>query len=195
MADDVKTRLDSALNMLLNITEKNSNLRKDLKQDIVDSVSILRDIFVNLRNSGEEQTMKINQLVGELNKVKAEFMDSRVANLPGCAQPSRGGIGQTTASATHYQLTPSGGPRKLYSQVVGANVEKRYKLMVKSKLDLSTEEVKNALRTKVNPTVMKVGIKTLKSLKDGRVLIGAGTTEEICKINQTFIHSFIQYSV
>ena len=57
--------------------------------------------------------------------------------------------------------------------------------MVKSKLDLSTQEVKNTLRRKVNPTVMKVGIKTLKSLKDRRVLIEAGTTEEINKLSQT----------
>jgi hypothetical protein len=185
MADDVKIRLDSALNTLLNITEKSGNLRKDLKQDIVDSVSILRNIFVNLRSSGEEQTLKINQLVGELNKAKAELMESRVANLPGCVKPSRGGIGQTAASANHHQLTPSGGPKKLYSEAASANVEKRYKLMVKQKLDLSTEEVKNALRTKVNPTVMKVGIKTLKSMKDGRVLIEAGTTEEINKLSQT----------
>ena len=185
MADDITTWLDSALNKLLSITEKSGNLRKVLKQDIVDSVSILRNIFVNLRNSGEEQKMKRNQLVGELNMTKVELMGSRVANLPECAQPSRGGIGQTPASATHYQLTPSGGPKKLYSDAVSANVGKRYKLMVKSKLNLSTEEVKNALRTKVNPMVMKVGIKTLKSLKDGRVLVEAGTTEEINKLSQT----------
>jgi hypothetical protein len=56
---------------------------------------------------------------------------------------------------------------------------------VKPKLDLSTEEVKTTLRTKVNPTTMKVGIRTLKSLKDGRVLIEAGTMEEIDKLKQT----------
>lgn len=57
--------------------------------------------------------------------------------------------------------------------------------MVKPKLDLSAEEVKITLRTKVNPTTMKVGIRTLKSLKDGRVLIEAGTMEEINKLKQT----------
>jgi hypothetical protein len=77
---------------LLNITEKSGNLRKDLKQDIVDSVSILRNIFVNLKNS-EEHVTKTNQLKGELNKVKAELR-SRIANLPGSALPSRGGIGK-----------------------------------------------------------------------------------------------------
>jgi Lhr-like helicase len=93
MADNVKPWLESALSKLLNITERSGNLRKDLKQDIADSVSILRCIFVNLRNSAEEQTTKLNQMVGELNKAKAELMGSRVANLPGRTQPSRGGIG------------------------------------------------------------------------------------------------------
>lgn len=119
--------------------------------------------------------MKINQLLGELTKVREELMDSRVTNLLGHTMPSRGGIGQSTASATHHQLTPSSGPRKLYSEVVGETAEKRFKLMVKLKLELLTEEVKNVLRTNVNPMVMKVGIKTLKSLKDR-------TTEEINKL-------------
>jgi hypothetical protein len=100
-------RLESAFNTLLNITEKSGNLRKDLKQDIVDSLSILRNIFVNLRNSGDEQTMKINQLKGELSKAKAVLRESRVTNLPGHAQPSRGGT------------------KILYSQAVSANAEKR----------------------------------------------------------------------
>ena len=185
MADDVKSRLESAFNTLLNITEKSGNLRKDLKQDIVDSVSILRNIFVNLRNCGEEQTMKINQLVGELNKAKAELRESRAANLPGHVQPSRGGLGQPTASDTQYQQPSSGGTKKLYSEAVCANVEKIYKLMVKSRQNLSTEEVKNTLKTKVNPIVMRVGIKSLKSLKDGQVLIEAGTSEEINKLSHT----------
>ena len=71
------------------------------------------------------------------------------------------------------------------SQLSSASDEKRYKLMVKSKLDLSTEEVKTTLLTNINPTSMKVGIRSLKSLKDGRVLIEAGTTEEINKLKQT----------
>jgi hypothetical protein len=73
----------------------------------------------------------------------------------------------------------------LYSEVVIASAKKRYKLMVKSKLDLLTEEVKTVLRTNVNPTVMKVGIRTLKTLKDGQILIEAGTIEKINKLSQT----------
>jgi ribosomal protein L29 len=133
----------------------------------VDSVSILRNIFVNLKNSGEKQTMKINQLEGELSKVKAELRESRVANLPGCALPSRGGIGQIPTSSTQNQLPSIGGAKKLYSEVVNTSVDKRYKVLVKSKLNLLTETIKNALKTNVNPTVMKVGVRSFKSLKDG----------------------------
>ena len=177
MADDVKPRLESALNTLLDITEKSGNLRKDLRQDIFDSVSTIRNIFVHLSNSGEEQTRKIDQLLGELTKAREELQESRVTNLPGSALPYRGGGGHATSIAAHHQPTPSrrsnklttgptphqltqgDGPRKLYSEVVSERVDKRFKLMVKSKLELSSEEVKKVLRTKVNPTAIKVASK------------------------------------
>jgi hypothetical protein len=111
----VKLQLDSALNTLLNITENSGNLRKDLKQDIVDSVSSIRNIFVNLQNRGKEQTLKINQLEGELNKAMVELRGSRVANLPGHALPSRSGTGQTPVLDTQHQLPSLGGAKKLYS--------------------------------------------------------------------------------
>jgi len=57
--------------------------------------------------------------------------------------------------------------------------------VVKSKVELSTEEVKTTLLTNINPTSIKVGIRSLKSLKYGRFLIEAGTREEINKLKQT----------
>ena len=55
MADDVRSHLEGARNTLLQITEKSSNQKKDLKLDIVDSVSTLRNIFTNLKNGGKAQ--------------------------------------------------------------------------------------------------------------------------------------------
>jgi hypothetical protein len=144
IADDVNPLLEVVFSKLLNITKNSGKVRNDLKHDIVDSVSNVRRIFANLRNSLDEQTTKIKQLLGELNKAKAERMESRVAKLPGRTHPSRGGIGQPT-SAPQYQLPPSGGPKTFYSKAVSASAEKRYKLTVKSKLDLSTKEVKTSL--------------------------------------------------
>ena len=59
MVDDDKSQLECALNTLLQTTEKSGNLRKDLKQDIVESVSTLRSVFINLKNMGEEQNKEI----------------------------------------------------------------------------------------------------------------------------------------
>jgi len=154
-------------------------LRKDLKQDIVDSVSILRSIFANLKNSAEEHNVQITQLEREVNKAKAELHQSRVANLPARTQPSRGGTGQTPATSEINQQPSSGGGKKLYSEVLSSCLDKRYKLTVKSKSNQSTEIIKSVLKTKVNPTEIKVGIKSFKSLKDGRVLIEAGSLDEI----------------
>jgi len=49
MADDVKQRVVDALEELVSITEKRGNLRKDLKHDILLSVSVLRKEFSNLK--------------------------------------------------------------------------------------------------------------------------------------------------
>jgi hypothetical protein len=41
------------------------------------------------------------------------------------------------------------------------------------------------LKTRVNPNVIRVGVKSFKSTKDGRVLIEAGTQEEIKLLSST----------
>ena len=99
MADDVNSQLESALETLLNINGEERQPEERPQAGQVDSVSILRNIFVNLKNSEEEQNIKINQLEVELNKAKAELRESGVANLLGRALPSRGSIWQPPTPA------------------------------------------------------------------------------------------------
>ena len=61
--------------------------------------------------------------------------------------------------------------------MVRTRTDKRFKLLVKSEINLSTEAIKSVVKTNINPTAMKVGVKSFKSLKDGRVLIETGTSE------------------
>jgi len=49
MADDVIQRVEDALETLLNITEKSGNIRKDLKKEILVTVSVLRNEFSILK--------------------------------------------------------------------------------------------------------------------------------------------------
>ena len=53
--------------------------------------------------------------------------------------------------------------------------------------NLTTGAIKIVVKTNINPTTMKVGVKSLKSMKDGRVLIETGTSEEA-----TFLGSSIR---
>jgi hypothetical protein len=171
---------------LLKVTEKSSNLRNYLRQDIVHSVSTLRNTFVNLKNNEEENITRIQQLEGELNKAKAG-LGNRVSNLEGRGLPSRGGSGVTFVQDRRNFLPRTGRAKKLYSEAVNSTVDRRFKLLVKSKHNHPTEEIKNALKTSVNPKDISVGIKTFKSMKDGRVLIEAGTQEEINVLSFTII--------
>jgi hypothetical protein len=50
MADEEKQWVEDAFETLVSITEKGGNLRKDLKNDILVSVSTLRKEFSHLKN-------------------------------------------------------------------------------------------------------------------------------------------------
>ena len=62
---------------------------------------------------------------------------------------------------------PSGGSeRKLYSEALANKIPKnKFKLTVKSNENLPPDTIKGLLKTKINPTEIKVGINTFKSLK------------------------------
>ena len=145
--------------------------------DIVNSVSTLRHIFVNLKNSAAEHMGKIAQLENEVKTVRAELQGNRAANQPVRYPPSMNRMGETPASGAKHG-PPSSGDTRLYSEVTRAGVQKRYRVLVKSKSSQSPETIKSVLKTNINPTEMKVGIKTLKSLNDGRVLIEVGSINE-----------------
>jgi hypothetical protein len=89
MADEANLQLGCALNTLLSVTEKSGNLCKDLKRDIVDSVSTLRNIFVNLKNSAEEQMAKIGQPESEVTEAKVEQQEHTAVNLSARELPPR----------------------------------------------------------------------------------------------------------
>jgi hypothetical protein len=123
MADEAHPQLYIALNTLLNITY--------FKRDIVLSVRTLRNII----NSAGEQMAKITVLESEVKNAKAELKERRAVNLSAREPPSRDGSGITTAAGVKQLLPSPGGAKKLYSEVTSESIEKRYKIMVKSKSD------------------------------------------------------------
>ena len=79
------------------------------------------------------------------------------------------------------QCTPS--LRGSYASAVRgeqpATEEKHFKPFVKSKQNESPEAVTVLLKKNVNPMQLKIGIRSMKSIKDGRIVIEFGSKEEI----------------
>jgi hypothetical protein len=68
----------------------------------------------------------------------------------------------------------------LYSEdLVGKLKQNAFKVTINSKESHSPETIKGLLKANINPTEIKVGINTLKTLRDERVLIETGSKEEV----------------
>jgi hypothetical protein len=59
---------------------------------------------------------------------------------------------------------------------------KMYRLFVKSKNSQSVEYTRTLLKSKVNPTQMKVGISALKTLKNSQLLIESEKKSELTEV-------------
>ncbi|PSN46678.1 hypothetical protein C0J52_06387 [Blattella germanica] len=163
----------------MNVKETSGNLKKELRNDITESVSTLRKIFINFKNQIVEQKSEIVVLEQELSKAKADLAACNVSGPT--ARGGREASWQGTPRTAPRQVLPStASEKKTYSEVcAGIPVGKRFKLTVKSKQNQNPEVVKKLLKQKISPTEMKIGISTFKTLKDGRILIEASTKEEI----------------
>jgi len=74
MADDVNQRVEDALEKLVSITERSGNIRKDLKQDILLSVSVLRKEFSILKCQIKTEKEEQKKLREEFKKAKDEVV-------------------------------------------------------------------------------------------------------------------------
>ena len=77
-----------------------------------------------------------------------------------------------------------------YSDIVaGRKDDRKFQVTIRSKENHTPETIKELIKSKINPTEMKVGISTFKALKDGRILIEAGSKEEIERIRANLTKS------
>ena len=74
--------------------------------------------------------------------------------------------------------------QKLYSEAAVGRAERKFELTVKSKESKTPDEIKSLLKTQVNPTEIRVGITSIKLLRDGRIIIEAGSKNEIDKLGE-----------
>jgi len=184
MADDENQRVENAFNTLVSITEKSGNLRKDLKNDILESVRTLRKVFSKMKTQLETNSGENKKLSEKFMKVTEEMVRMRDSQPARQVAPSLDHMQQTSRSEAR-QVPPSDGRRrKLFAEVLKDETDKRYKITLKAKDNCkSPEQIKLQLKKDINPTDIKVGIKTLKTLRDGRIIIETGSEEEISSLS------------
>ena len=61
MADDIERRIESAFDMLINVTEESKNLRHDLKDNITSAVSILRKAMSTVMEHKDKEIKKLKE--------------------------------------------------------------------------------------------------------------------------------------
>ena len=175
------------------MTEKSGNLRNDLQKDILEAVSNLGKEFAKLKSEVEDKKKLIVNMemkAAETNSTLRALQLGMGNNCRGVKEATSLGL-QVNYKDSDRNVAPSDSrTRKRYSDVANrlqGNVpydNKLYKLFVKSKNNLSAEYTRTLIKSKVNPTQMKVGISALKTLKNGQLLIESekkNELEEVCK--------------
>ena len=107
------------------------------------TVSSLRGVYNTIMANLEEKTRKIENLECQMKKTSDVISEA----------------------TSHIEK------KRLYSEALSGNQQTRaeqntFKLIVKSKSGHSIEHMKTLVKTKVNPVDMKIGITTLKGLRN-----------------------------
>jgi hypothetical protein len=198
MADEVWEDIATALNTIVSTTDKSGNMKKELKNTISETVSMLRKLLVKLKDISESKTKAISDLEKAVTKMRALYEDRREKCNTGRAAPSVTPSQELVGSRAQGHTAPSvitsqepAGSRaqgaaplgdrreKLYSAALVNSIQhQHFKITVKSKKSLSAEAIKGILKSKINPTDIKVGINSFKALRDGRVLITTSRKED-----------------
>lgn len=105
----------------------------------------------------EEKTKQLKHMENEAIKLSKELDKCR--STPQKEQPETPNAHkQGLQRSDSRQVLPSpGGNRKLYSSILAPQVETKHKVLIKSRANQNPETIKNLLKTKVNPTEIRVG--------------------------------------
>ena len=178
MADDVNQRVEDAFQTLVSITEKSGNLRKDLKNDILVSVSILRKEFSHLKVELENVNRENKNLKEEVTNATKEAARRRDSHTVRQVAPSLNQRQQPERGVRHV-LPPEGRRMKLYADAVKTQEEKRFRITLKAKDETTTlEQIKQQLKMNINPMDIRVGIKAVKTIREKGIIVETGSEEE-----------------
>ena len=184
MVEDTDQRIDSALEDTVNEMNQSKHVKNELKKTIMESVSTLRNIFHALKDI-VGKSAKILELQTEVNEVKLQLQAYRHTRATAPVAPSIDRLKTPETYKRDIHNPSSGRKMNSYADIVAGRENKKFKMMIISKVNHTPEATKELIKSKINPTEMKVEISTFKALKDGRIFIKAGSKEEIERIRDS----------
>jgi len=159
---------ENALNLIVTTSDRSGNMKKDLKQTIFDTVSTLRELYLQQKSSRDSKSQTISELERRVASMKAELEAFRGAMVKVHREISSSSTQEPTRAADMAVAPPGGGGRKLFSEVLAnGGKTKKFKITVTSTDNQTSETVKEILKSNINPTEIKVGINALKTLRNG----------------------------
>ena len=156
MPDEVTRSNQNALNKIVNTTDQSGNMRKELKKIIYKAVSTLRNVFIKMKVMLEEGTKQKNQTEKEINATKIELEACRRANTKGKIGTPSDRERELPKTVSTQVLPPHDHLHKICSEAVVGREERKFKLTLRSKDSQNRDEIKRPLKSKVNPTELKV---------------------------------------
>jgi hypothetical protein len=178
MAEDVTQQVDDALNTIVKLTNESGNLKKELRKLIHENVSNPRNLIYVLKDNLKEKTSENYQLQNEVRELKKFIEARRDTQVDGQLATSTGVNLELDRTGNRTGSPSSGGRKKQYAEVLTGKNGTRHKLTVRTKDNQTTETFKKMIKSNINPTQMKIGIRAIKGLQNGKVLIEVDTEED-----------------
>ena len=151
MADEEVARSkEEALNKIVNTTDQSGNMRKELKKNIYENVSTLRNLFVKMQATVEELTRQKGQTEREAQAMKAK-LDSCTANNDKNTESrletprEKGGVPHRMTSR---ELLPPRDNYLNYTRMHCRGEGKKFKLSLRTKDKHTPDEIKRLLKAK-----------------------------------------------
>ena len=153
------------LNLIVTTADRSGSMKKHLKQTILDTVSTLRDLYVQLKSSRDSNSQTIRELERRVASMKAELEASSGAMVKVHRETSSSRTQEPATTTAMTGAPSSGGGRKFFSDVLAnGGKAKKFTITVTSKDNQTSDTIKEILKTNINTTEIKVGINALKSL-------------------------------
>ena len=103
----MEDQVEQALNLVVSTTEQSSNMRKALKQKILETLSTLRALFVKLKDSGDTKTNELNNLTKQVDNLETELKQCREKQAKMHQTPSLAGATALEEAAVKEHGMPS----------------------------------------------------------------------------------------